>query len=137
MQPDVPGTSEWFQRVCQSYTAPPVEHHGHPLPAFPPDELQIGTTGQAGIPTLHEGFVFYEDCVNTCRDIGAPLEASHRILDFGVGWGRIARFFLRDCPLDHIYGIDVDPTFIQICRDCFRSDNFTSPFVGQFLPPIS
>lgn len=131
MNPKI-STEQWFDRVCQSYSSPPVEHQGRFLPAFPSDELQLGTTGQAGVPTLREAFIFYQDCVTACETLGAPIQPSQRVLDFGVGWGRIARFFLRDCPPENLYGIDVDPEFVRICRECFESDNFS---VCQPFPP--
>jgi len=57
-------------------------------------------------------------------------------LDFGVGWGRIARFFLREVPLENIYGLDVMEDFVKICRQTFRNDNFqlTKPFPPTLMP---
>jgi hypothetical protein len=47
-----------------------------------------------------------------------------------VGWGRIARFFLRELPAENIYGIDVMEEFVQIRTRTFRNNNFyvTTPF---------
>src|ERR1700680_1083486 len=57
------------------------------LPGFPPDELQIATTGQAGRATLDEAHTFYVDCVETFERLGRPLKRASMVLDFGVGWG--------------------------------------------------
>ncbi len=122
----------WFNKIVESYTSPPVYVDGQLLPAFPPDILQINTTGQAGAATLREAHVFYEDCKRTFARLGRPLESTSRLLDFGIGWGRIARFFLREIPLANIHGIDVTPEFVAVCKETFRSDNFQ---VTPAFPP--
>jgi len=126
----------WFKAVCESYSNPPVLFNGKFLPRFPDDQIQINTTGQAGAATLKEAFIFYRDCVETFKTLGAPLNSDALLLDFGVGWGRIARFFLRDLPLENIHGLDVMQEFIQICRQTFDSDNFyvTPPYPPSSLP---
>lgn len=115
---------EWFKTICDSYSNPPVFVNGKELPAFPPDDVQINTTGQAGASTLKEAFIFYQDCTETFLELGTPIGPPAKLLDFGVGWGRIARFFLRELPIENIYGIDVTAEFVQICKETFRSDNF-------------
>ncbi len=124
------GPEEWFELVCRSYEQPPVFYGKTRLPAFPPDTLHINTTGQAGANTLREAFIFYEDCSAVFAALGKPISPRARLLDFGVGWGRIARFFLRELPLDRIHGIDVTPEFIEVCKQTFGSDRFTltTPF---------
>jgi SAM-dependent methyltransferase len=109
---------------------------GRELPGFPSDTVQANTTGQAGIATLKEAFIFYQDCVENFREFGAPINRKHYILDFGVGWGRIARFFMREVPLGNIFGIDVMDEFITICKRTFKTDNFQliSPFPPTTLP---
>ena len=123
---------EWFELVGSSYLSPPVNYNGKKLPSFPSDTIQANTTGQSGVVTLKEAFVFYKDCITKFESFGKPVTESSKILDFGVGWGRIARFFLRDVPLGNIYGIDVTPEFTAICKETFQSDNF---FTCQPYPP--
>jgi len=125
---------EWFTKVCDSYLNPPVIVNGKQLPSFPSDTIQTNTTGQAGVNTLKEAFIFYQDCTETFKDLGAPIDVKHNLLDFGIGWGRIARFFLKDLPLENIHGLDVMEEFVQICKETFQSDNFSTctPF-----PPTS
>lgn len=121
---------DWFSAVCASYTTPPVFLGNVELPGFPPDIIQTNTTGQAGVNTLKEAFVFYQDCVENFALLGKPMERDNHLLDFGVGWGRIARFFMRELPLSNIHGMDVMRDFVDICKDTFKSDNFyaTTPF---------
>lgn len=125
--------NKWFKKICDSYLNPPVSHDGKELPGFPSDTIQSNTTGQAGINTLKEAFIFYQDCIETFKQLGVPLMTQNKLLDFGVGWGRIARFFLRELKLDNLYGIDVMEEFIKICKETFRSKNFS---VCNPFPPV-
>jgi len=125
---------EWFKKICNSYLNPPVFIDGKQLPSFPSDTIQANTTGQAGVNTLKEAFIFYQDCIETFKALGIPIKPQHNLLDFGIGWGRIARFFLRELPLDHIYGVDVTKEFVQICKQTFHSENF---FTCNPFPPTS
>lgn len=127
---------EWFAVVCESYSNPPVVVDGKMLPGFPSDIIQESTTGQSGIGTLTEAFIFYQDCINTFKDLRAAIKPHDLLLDFGAGWGRIARFFIRDLPIENIYGIDVMEEFVQICARTFRNDNFrvTKPFPPTQIP---
>jgi len=128
------GLDDWFDLVCQSCLQPPVCYNGKALPAFPSDMIQADTTGQSGVATLRDAFIFYKDCISTFEEFGKPVTESARILDFGVGWGRIARFFLRDIPLENIHGVDVTSEFTAICRETFKSEKF---FTCQPHPPTS
>ena len=134
MQKEKIGLDEWFELVGKSYLTPPVSYNSKTLPAFPSDTIQANTTGQSGVATLQEAFVFYKDCINTFEKLGRPITESAKILDFGIGWGRIARFFLRDIPLENIHGVDVTPEFTAICKATFQSENF---FTCQPHPPTN
>lgn len=127
---------EWFKAVCDSYLNPPVSVDGKLLPKFPSDQIQINTTGQAGAATLRDAFIFYQDCVETFKALGAPMASQHLCLDFGAGWGRISRFFLREMPLENIHGVDVMEEFVQICRETFGNENFqvTTPYPPTNIP---
>lgn len=114
---------EWFKLVCESQEQE-IFFNGFKLPKFPSSELQTLTTGASGERTLKEAFEFYRFCVSSCNSIGKPLSAESVLLDFGVGWGRIARFFLREVPISSIFGLDVQRNFISICKDLFENDNF-------------
>ena len=134
MQKEKIGLDEWFELVGQSYLTPPVTYNSKTLPTFPSDTIQSNTTGQSGVPTLKEAFLFYKDCINTFEVLGKPISENAKVLDFGIGWGRIARFFLRDIPLENIHGVDVTPEFTAICKETFQSENF---FTCQPHPPTN
>ncbi len=122
----------WFDLLCMSAHKPGVQIGGQPLPLFPPPSLQVKTTGASGAETLREAFIFYEDCLKTFAELGRPLQSDSRLLDFGTGWGRIARCFLHDMPRENLFGIDINPELISICKESFGPDGFS---VCQPLPP--
>jgi hypothetical protein len=64
----------WFAAVVNSYLNAPVIVDGKELPAFPSDEIQVDTTGQSGVDTLYEAFIFYQDCIEVFRNLGTQLE---------------------------------------------------------------
>lgn len=128
--------SVWANTIAQSYTNPPVFHRGVELPGFPSDQLQVQTTGQAGLNTLKEAFFFYQDCIETFNELDISIRDDTFLLDFGVGWGRVARFFINEIPQENIFGVDVREDFIDVCRRTFRNNNFyvTEPFPPTSLP---
>jgi hypothetical protein len=85
------------------------------LPGLPTDEQQDRFTGCSGMRNLREAFRFYQYCraeISEARPI-APTDA---ILDFGCGWGRIARFWLRDVEPSRIWCIDCFTYAIELIR---------------------
>jgi hypothetical protein len=105
---------EWFDAIVRGY-APESSARGV-LCGYPKAELQEATVGHSGPPALKFPFRFWLDVRQSCRSLGSALGQSSRILDFGCGWGRITRFFMKDTRPEHITGIDVDPGFVEICR---------------------
>lgn len=87
------------------------------FPGFPEKKVQAQFVGSHGKVALTEAFNFYTVVKDYCVALGGTLTPESKVLDFGVGWGRILRFFLKDVALGNLYGIDVDPTIIEVCRD--------------------
>lgn len=121
---------EWLQVLIRSIQEPIF--NGAELPRFPADELQRQFGGSAGEHTLREAFNFYRVVKDYAARLGRPLMPNSRVLDFGCGWGRITRCFLRDIYSKNLYGIDVDPTVISICRQTFPYGTFCA---GNARPP--
>jgi hypothetical protein len=90
--------TEWFDLQFNPEEA--LRKYGIVLPTMPNDDIQIGFTGMSGRANLQQAFDFYRYVISVCHlnKISQP-----RILDFGGGWGRIARFFLRDTNPENIY----------------------------------
>ena len=130
---ETPTIAAWVDQLIESETRPGLRSpFGDPLPGFPPPALQRTTTGLDGAATLRPAGAFYADVLGILHQGGTAIGADWHVLDFGCGWGRIARFFLRDIPLANLHGIDVDPNFISLARELFASDRF---LVCQAFPP--
>jgi SAM-dependent methyltransferase len=130
--------SQWIDVVVESHGRPGLRSPlGDPLPAFPPVELQRMTTGLDGEATIRQAGAFYADVIDALERDGQHVGPGWRVLDFGCGWGRVARFFLRDVHLANLHGIDVDTDFIELTRRTFSSDKFTvcQPFPPASFPP--
>jgi SAM-dependent methyltransferase len=121
---------EWFEAIEKSVEHPFVD--GVELPGFPPDEIQRNSVGSSGKLALGEGFKFYSEIKRYVANLGRPLTRDSQILDFGCGWGRMIRFFLKDIVADNLYGIDVNSEMIDICLNKVRLGNYS---VGKPEPP--
>jgi SAM-dependent methyltransferase len=123
---------DWLEQMI---TAASGKSPSPPLPGFPDAETQRRTTGAAGAATLHEAFQFYIDVVETFERLsGRALNDQDRILDFGTGWGRVLRFFIREVGLDNCFGTDIDPQLVACARTLFNTDRFS---VNPAFPPTA
>lgn len=94
------------------------------LPGFPSAEIQSRFTGRADFSTLIQAFEFYDVIRKACLNIGKPIQSMDAILDFGCGWGRITRIFLRDIEPNKIYGCDCTEDAITMCKETNKWCNF-------------
>jgi SAM-dependent methyltransferase len=104
------------------------------LPAFPSDHIQCQFAGASGDDTMRDAFAFYSLVQNLVRQHGSrPLQS---VLEFGCGWGRIIRFFMRDVTPHNLWGIDCMPEAIEICKESNRHCQFqlVSPLPPTGLP---
>lgn len=123
---------EWLEEIEKSYPSG-TNRENFFLPSFPDEILQKNTVGCHGITAIQQAFTFYQNAVQGLRK-SEGTDKSKKILDFGTGWGRISRFFIKDVGIDNIYGVDVEESFINICRKTFKTDNFT---VISSAPPTT
>ncbi|MCU0541861.1 MAG: methyltransferase domain-containing protein [Oscillatoriaceae cyanobacterium Prado104] len=122
---------QWFETLVKSLDRSIVD--SIEMPGFPAEELQrqfVGTSGQAA---LNEAFNFYSQIKQYAGKLGLKLGRDSRILDFGCGWGRIIRFFLKDVAAENLYGIDVDSEMTDICIKTVRHGNYSAI---KPLPPL-
>jgi SAM-dependent methyltransferase len=102
---------------------------GLQFPTIPDQELQLRIHGSHSFSTsMNEAFAFYE---YVGRHIDLRNSLGKRFLDFGCGWGRMSRPFMRDFYLRDMYGFEPDLLFCTIARSlnpyiCFMT--------GDFLP---
>lgn len=86
------------------------------LPAFPHPSTQELFTSRKHRNALEEAFRYFRVVKSAAAAHGRPLGKDTQLLDFGVGWGRIARYFLRDVPAQNILGVDVNPEILAECK---------------------
>ncbi|MGO4450144.1 class I SAM-dependent methyltransferase [Phyllobacterium sp. TAF24] len=87
-------------------------------PKFPPVDVQERFVGRSGKPALVEVLPF----IALIRKY-ARISNNTKMMDFGVGWGRIARFFQDAISEDTFYLADVDQEALQWCVDCSVKGN--------------
>ncbi|MDC8745787.1 class I SAM-dependent methyltransferase [Xanthomonas campestris] len=98
---------QWYERLLGSINDPSLG-----LPGFPSQYQQEVFVGKSNEVALAEAFTFYK----IVKAGSYPLSRSSRVLDFGVGWGRIIRFFLNDVAVSNLYGVDVDEAILDVAR---------------------
>jgi SAM-dependent methyltransferase len=113
---------EWLDVLIKSIDHP--FYRNIELPGFPSEETQKSFVGGAGAPSLHEAFAFYRIVKEYAHRCGHPLNPDSRILDFGCGWGRFTRFFLKDVREENIYAVDAWPLAIDLCRQTGARGNY-------------
>jgi SAM-dependent methyltransferase len=115
---------DWFEFVCSSYTTPGLSYKGRALPAFPDEQTQTNTVGATGRACLEEANAFYQVCESRFNGSALWQKEDKHLLDFGCGWGRIARFFYRDFLPRNVVGVDVQEELLTICRQTFTGPTF-------------
>lgn len=87
------------------------------LPTMPDEQTQINWTGRSGYETLHQAFLAFSLFKKIINKHYKDIRSCDRILDFGCGWGRIIRFFMKDIGPEGLLGIDCYEDAIAICRE--------------------
>lgn len=103
------------------------------LPGMPTPGVQQKWTGKTGHATMEEGFDIYR----TMRDlhvqhVGA-LRGNGPVLDFGCGWGRVIRFFVKDVDEGELLGTDYNQALIDYC---VGSDPWCTFSRNEARPPL-
>ncbi|WP_341197215.1 class I SAM-dependent methyltransferase [Hyphomonas chukchiensis] len=109
---------QWFDHVVSQFQVPP-------------EDIQSGTVGRAGVPVLRDGFLFWQFARHMLQQHGNGLSGETKVMDFGCAWGRILRYWLRDLPAQNLYGSDVQERLMAFARrdvpDCNYAINNPSP----------
>jgi SAM-dependent methyltransferase len=95
------------------------------IPRLPDPEVQRRFTGSSGTQTLREAMAFYrlvKELANQHRPDG--YDGVRDVVEFGCGWGRMIRFFIKDVEPAHLTGIDCLPDVIEICESTNRWATF-------------
>ena len=102
------------------------------LPAMPNEMTQVRFTGLKGDATMIRAFDAYALVKQLSEKYLSRISGLHSILDFGCGWGRMIRFFLKDLDPSRIWGVDCLTSIIEVCQQTNRWCNFS---VVDPVPP--
>jgi SAM-dependent methyltransferase len=124
----------WYWLIGQSYAD--RQAFDGVLPGFPDEAVQVRTTGSSGQIMLWQTYCDYRMFRTLAAAHGRAIPSCRAVLDFGCGWGRLARFFLKDIPGDRLWGIDPNPDAVDICRRNNRWSRFevVNPFGPTDFP---
>jgi SAM-dependent methyltransferase len=131
------GTSDafWLWAFTEGYRTDPRLRQL--MPALPPEEVQYRFAGAAGDDTIRDAFGFYQ----LVKELLARHHrgAARSILEFGCGWGRIIRLFIREAEPQQLWGIDCMAPAIEICQATNPHATFrrVDPFPPSGLTPAS
>jgi len=105
------------------------------LPRMASAEVQTEWTGNHGIPLLRQSCNFVRSAAyNFARLAGRPLDNA-AILDYGCGYGRLARLMYYFTDPDKLFGIDPWDRSIEICHADGLGDHFRqSDYLPESLP---
>ena len=105
------------------------------LPRMASDEVQTSWTGAHGLTLLRQTCNFVRSMAyNFSRFAGRSLSDAE-ILDFGCGYGRIARLMYYFADPEHLFGVDPWDRSIQLCHEAGLGENFRqSEYLPQDLP---
>ena len=116
---------QWYERILRSINDPSLG-----LPGFPSVYQQEVFVGKSNEEALAEAFTFYK----IVKKASHPLRRSSPVLDFGVGWGRIIRFFLNDVDAACLHGVDVDEAVLDLAKSTGVAGNLSRIGSNARLP---
>jgi ubiquinone/menaquinone biosynthesis C-methylase UbiE len=122
----------WLQALLESVQG----RSKIPLPSFPSTEIQRAFVGQCNEDAINEAWRFYKLMSDRWKEYGHKIDHRSHVLDFGCGWGRFARMFLRDVPASRIYCADTWDLPLNVCRDTGVPGNLVrvEPLPPSLLP---
>ena len=105
--------SEWHQLLLKSVDDATLG--GVKLPGFPSEDFQKIFVGSSGKEALAEAFGFYREVKRAAAAMGQSVTERSTLLDFGVGWGRMLRYFAKDMPEKQLSGVDINRFAVSEC----------------------
>jgi SAM-dependent methyltransferase len=108
---------EWIDLLFQSVDTQVINKIN--FPRFPEENVQISMIGNCGKNALHEPKNMFQEIRRIAKQQNKVFNRKTTLLDFACGFGRNTRFFMKDIHPGNLYGSDVRPDFIDICRSTF------------------
>ncbi|HVV32347.1 MAG TPA: class I SAM-dependent methyltransferase [Caulobacterales bacterium] len=108
--------AEWSQMWLRQ-----AEHNDvADLPRVASAERQRLLHGVSGEQPMRGALQFRRFVLDFIGAVGADA----RLVDFGCGWGRHVRVFLKDFAPHNMFGVDIDADNIALCRELLPDVNF-------------
>ena len=123
---------QWLDILKRSVAESVID--GVPFPRFPDEAVQTAFNGSAGQAAMVQAHALWLYADGLSRALGTPLGPQSVVLDIGCGWGRMTRQFMKDVPAAQIYGVDINPAAIALCRDLGVPGTFLEVTAGAPLP---
>jgi SAM-dependent methyltransferase len=123
---------DWFAKLVSSASEASVD--GLRYPGFPDEGVQRQFVGSSNAAALGEGSSFYQFVLSHLRGLRYRFCGARGYLDFGAGWGRIGRFFLRDFERSDMFGVDIDAGMVEFCKRADLPGAFLQIENGKALP---
>lgn len=109
----------WADRLVETAEAPADD-----TPAMPPVEVQKLTNLQSGRQTMGGAADWYRAFSALLEANGIAIDEDRRLLDIGVGLGRMLRFLLHDLPIENMAGVEVNPALVAACQETLPGGEF-------------
>lgn len=120
----------WFEMLSKTFHSSNID--GIEFPGWPPASIQEEVHGASGKQALLAAFNFYKQLKSYADFCEMPFHRDRKILDFGCGYGRITRLFMKDFFQKNIYGMEPFSQRTQMARKLnpyvtFIESNYTPP----------
>ena len=102
------------------------------IPGLPPADVQIRFTGMHGATNLGQAFDFYKFVL---QHMPAASVGRYRLIDFGGGWGRVTRFFLREVDASQLLLLDCLSDAVECARSLSPPFDVVQTNAQPPLPP--
>jgi SAM-dependent methyltransferase len=106
---------------------------GLTAPVLPAAELQGQFVGSSGRDALSEAATFCSKLVRASESFSTGVGADTRLLDFGVGWGRLYRVLLNNVLPENLIGVDIDDKCVTLCKEAMPYGSFLK---NEPSPPL-
>jgi SAM-dependent methyltransferase len=104
------------------------------LPGLPEENIQELFTSYVGDKALEEAFYYYKLFKEAYKKHKGNISLAENILDFGCGWGRIIRFFIKDIEQQKLWGCDPAAEVVQWCN--LQSKWWNFEYINPYPPTI-
>jgi SAM-dependent methyltransferase len=122
---------EDFAHVLMAMPAPQFPRLSALLPRMASEDLQQRWTGATGITLLRQTSAFVRSLAYNYTKLGGGTLEGRLILDFGCGYGRIARWMYYFSQPARVFGVDPWERAIAVCRQ----DGLGPQFIqSSYLP---